>query len=313
MARTGAGRRRVAGGDPERAAARLTTIDDYWANLQAMTEPSLKPEVFLTSREEQVEKLKGWLDGPPGAMVIETRSPGEAIDFVAAFSRNPSWAEWFAARALIVESRDAWRSVSAATNAGLLLIPDPRHLSIEEELVAEAIRQGHRVIVPSDQAPQQRVSSLKLSRTYRHDLRKNLSLSGLDEESSRRYARDAGGSLTVLKRLLGRVPTTTRPKWSEPPNASKLVPMLLAGSWDESSEGDRSAIAKLAGRPYHDVAEVADRWRLAPDLPFSRVGTLWRLVSRDDSWHFLDSAVSADHFRGLEEIALEVLARTIPP
>ena len=33
------------------------SFDDYWANLQTVTEPSLKPEVFLASREEQVKEL----------------------------------------------------------------------------------------------------------------------------------------------------------------------------------------------------------------------------------------------------------------
>ena len=58
--------------------------------------------------------------------------------------------------------------------------------------------------------------------------------------------------------------------------------MLLAGSWDESSEGDRLAIETLAGRPYREVVEVASRWRIAPDSPFVLVGSCWSLVSRDD-------------------------------
>ena len=45
----------------------VTTVDEYWANLQAMTDPSLKPEVFLASREEQVKELRDWLDWPAGA------------------------------------------------------------------------------------------------------------------------------------------------------------------------------------------------------------------------------------------------------
>jgi transcriptional regulator with XRE-family HTH domain len=289
----------------------LTTIDDYWANLQAMTDPSLKPEVFLASREEEVKKLQAWLDGPPSAMVIEARSPAETIDFVAAYSRGPSRAEWFGARALIVETRDAWRSVSAAAGAGLLLIAHPS-LSIEQELVAEAVRQGHRVLISSAQAARETMSSIQLPRAYRHDLEKELASSGLNEESSRRLAREAGGNLTVLKRLLGRVPGTNLPEWSRASEASALVPMLLAGSWDESSESDCSAIAKLSGRPYRDVVEVVERWRMASDSPFSHVGSHWRLVSRDDSWHFLASAVTADHFRRFEEIALEVLAQDDP-
>ena len=77
--------------------------------------------------------------------------------------------------------------------------------------------------------------------------------------------------MTILKHSSDNFRRRLRPDWSQPREAATLVPMLLAGSWDESSEGDLSAIAKLAGRPYRDVAEVADRWRLAPDPPFVRV------------------------------------------
>ena len=196
----------------------LTAMDEYWANLQAVTDPSLKPEVFLASREEEIKKLDDWLAGPPGALVIEARSPVEALEFVAAYSRDPSREGWFAARALIVEGRDAWRNVVASTDAGLLLIPHPS-LAIEPEMVAEAVRRGHRVLVCSNQTPRERVETLRLPRAYRHDLEKALRSSGLDEEKASRFAREAGGSLTVLKRLLGRYPGTTEPEWSRPAEA----------------------------------------------------------------------------------------------
>ena len=93
----------------------LADIDEYWANLEALTEPSLKPEVFLTSRGKKVEELKKWLKGPPGALLIETRSPSEAVDFVAAFSRDLSEHDAFAARAVIVETKDAWRAIALPT------------------------------------------------------------------------------------------------------------------------------------------------------------------------------------------------------
>ncbi len=161
----------------------VIVLDDHWANLQAITDPSLKPQVFLTSREHQIVELKNWLEGPVGEMVIQARSPDEAIDFVAAFGQSPFRAEWFGARALIVESRDAWRSLSAAAGAGLLLIAHPS-LSVEPELVAEAVRQGHRVLLSSTEEPRERVPSLQLPRAYRPHLEKALVSSGLNEASS---------------------------------------------------------------------------------------------------------------------------------
>ncbi len=290
----------------------LTDIDEYWENLQALTEPSLSPKVFLASREAEVKELEAWLEGPPGAMVIEARSPAEAIDFLVAFSRDPGRKDKLAARALIVETREAWRAVAGSADAGLLLIPNPS-LAIEPEMVAEAVRQGHRVLLPGGPPPREGVTTLKLPRAYSQDLDKALEESGLVEEPKRqRCAREAGGSLTVLKRLLARYPGTTQPEWSLPENASALIPMLLAGSWDEGSEGDRMTLEKLSGRPYSDLSALAERWLKMPDSPLTRVSSRWKLVSRDDSWFLLASGITTDGLRRLERAALEVLAEDDP-
>ena len=254
----------------------LAVLDDYWANLQALTVPSLKPGVFLASREEQIKGLETWLKGPnrgaeplgrsgeewlenaPGVLVIESRSPAEVIDFVAAYAQDASQTDLFAARTMIIESRDAWKEMAALSHGELLLIPHPS-LSIEPELVAEAVRHGHRVILGSASPPREPVESLKLPRAYRYDLEAALKESGFDEEWARQRAREAGGSLTVLKRLLARYPGTTQPDWSRPPESAELVPFLLAGSWDGEGEADRSAMERLSGRPYRELAELAAR------------------------------------------------------
>ena len=146
------------------------------------------------------------------------------------------------------------------------------------------------MLVSSSQTPREQVASLRLPRAYRYDLEKALVSSGLDEEKASRYAREAGGSLTVLKRLLGRYPGTTQPEWSRPPEAPALVPMLLAGSWDETSEGDRSAIERLSGRPYSVRRRGSRAVAEGPGFAACARGSRWNLVSRDDSWFLLASA-----------------------
>ncbi|HYT90486.1 MAG TPA: helix-turn-helix domain-containing protein, partial [Gemmataceae bacterium] len=235
----------------------LTDIDDYWENLAAVTEPSFTPEVFLASRDKEVERLKKWLEGPPDALMIETRSPTEAVDFVAAFSRSPSAGDAFTAHAVLVESREAWRAM-AASGSKLVLIAHPI-LAVEPELVAEAVRQGQHAILCSERSAD-RVSKLQLTRVYRYDLQKALASSGLEHSKAADYAKKAGGSLTVLKRLLGRYLGTTQPEWSRQPAAASLVPLLLAGHWEETAEGDRLVLERLSARPYHDLSSVANQW-----------------------------------------------------
>jgi len=289
----------------------LTVIDEYWANLQAMTDPSLKPEVFLASRDDQVKELEKWLKGSSGALLIDARSPAEAIDFVAAYSRDPLRADLFESRALIVENSGSWRAIIALAERDLILIPHPS-FPIEPEMVAEAVRKGHRVLMPCGSAPREQATVITLQRVYRYDLEKALQSSGIAEEKARNLARDAGGSLTVLKRLLGRYPGATQPEWSLPSHAPELIPMLLAGSWDEDSEADRAAMEKLSGHPYSVVSTVADRWLKAYDPPLTRIGTRVSLTSRDDSWFLLGSFVSAESLQRFDKVVCEVLAEDDP-
>jgi hypothetical protein len=289
----------------------VISVDEYWENLQALTQTPLKPEVFLASRQDQVNRLAEWLDGPPAALTIETRSPAEAIDFVVAYSRQGKHADLFVSRALIVDNREAWRNLAMASDAGLLLIAHPS-LVLEPELVAEAVRKGKRVLLPSTHEPREQVATLRLARTYPYDLEQALESSGMDRLKARKRARESGASLTVLKRVLGQYQGTAHPAWATPHEARQFMPLLLAGAWDESSDADRGAIERLADRPYSDVAETVARWIKEADAPLVRRGTRVGLVSRDDSWFLLASSLRADDVGRFETVALDVLAEDDP-
>jgi transcriptional regulator with XRE-family HTH domain len=288
----------------------LIDIDEYWENLEALTEPILKPEVFLASREKKVEEFKTWLAGPPSAAIIETRSPSEAVDFVVAAIRESSTREAVTARAVIVEEKEAWRAISRADNE-LILIAHP-NLAVEPEMVAEAVRQGHRVVLSVSQALTDRSFTLELPRVYRHHLQKALEASGIDRTRASEHAGKAGGSLTVLKRLLGKLSGTSRPEWSHGPAASALVPILLAGAWEDTNTGDREILERLSGRPYQEVLSTAERWLGVSDPPLSKVLSRWGLISRDDSWLLLSHAVTREDLERYVQVALDVLGENDP-
>jgi transcriptional regulator with XRE-family HTH domain len=290
--------------------AGLIDIDEYWENLEALTEPSLKPEVFLASRQKMVEGFRNWLAGPSNAAAIETRSPAEAVDFAVAVIRESSTREAVSARALIVEEKEAWRAISRS-DSELVLIAHP-NLAVEPEMVAEAVRQGHHVVLSVSQSRTDRSFTLELPRVYRHDLQKALESSGFDRTEAGEYAGKAGGSLTVLKRLLAKLPGTIQPAWSLDSNGSALVPILLAGSWEDTSGGDREVLERLADRPYGDVAAMAEQWLNVPDPLLTRVLSRWSLVSRDDSWFLLSHSVTHDHLRRFEQVAVDVLGENDP-
>ena len=61
-------------------------IDQHWQNLHRSTNPPLLPEVFLASRSENITQLCDWCwhNSAPPVLALESCSPNDAIDFVAA-------------------------------------------------------------------------------------------------------------------------------------------------------------------------------------------------------------------------------------
>jgi transcriptional regulator with XRE-family HTH domain len=287
-------------------------IEEHWANLSSLAQPSLVPEVFLASREKEIERLKEWLKGSPSSLAFEASSPTEVIDFLAAYaaSLDDSERDRIESRIVIVERAEAWHMLCTSKNS-LLLIPRP-NLSIEAEMVAEAVRQGHYVLLCSHRFASERTSKQELSRPYRYELEKALVSSGINEEKASRLAREVGGSLTVLKRRLSHFPSTRQPEWSQPQNAPDLVPILLAGGWDDANAGDRAIIAELAGRSYDEVSSIATRWLASEDSLLIRLLTHWSLISREDSWLLLAPYITRQQLDIFEEVAGEVLSEEDP-
>jgi transcriptional regulator with XRE-family HTH domain len=288
----------------------LIDVDEYWKDLKALTDPSFEAEVYLASRGKEFEQLKEWLNGPADTLVIGSRSPSDALDFVVAASRKPELGEAFAARAIIVEARDAWRSL-AGSDAGLILVVHPG-LAIEAELTAEAVRKGHHVIVCASGPSLAQCRRIELPRVSGLALQQALVAQGVEHAKAAELATTAGGSIAVLKRRTARHLGTVHPEWSRPPNARSVVPLLLAGQWSDSSEGDRLALEKLAEAPYSEVVELAERWAAAPEPMLRRGPSRWELVSRDDSWALASYALGNEDLRRFERVALEVLGEPDP-
>jgi len=290
----------------------VVDIGEHWDNLTALTNPPLRPRVFLTSRADNIKQFSEWIARAPSALSIEASSPTEVVDFAAAYiaSLEETEQNQREARIVVVESRDAWQVLSASKNR-LILIQHPR-LVIERELVAQAVRQNHHVLLCAPRLHKRQGASFELTRPFRHELQEALIESGLSEQDAARLSRSSAGSLPILKRRMSVLPSVSHPAWSLPPDASDLVPLVLAGGWDDSSDEDRKALSKLAKRPYEDILHVASRWLASEDSPLMQVGTGWNLVSHEDAWLLLVPKITRIHLDAFVEVAVEVLGADDP-
>ena len=291
----------------------ITDIDEYWKNLQLMTKPSLKPEVFMATRAIQIENLKTWMKGPPSPIEFEVASPDELLDFVAAYIASLDERERDeikAFRIVIVDNKEAWRTL-IASEYPIVLIPKLA-IAVEEELIAEALRRGHYVLLWKEVTNDPQKRGTRLSRVYRFELEDMLESSDIKKEEARILARESGGSLTVLRRRVARFPSIKIPEWAEAETASDLVPILLAGGWDGTREADQRIIAELADKSYEEVEKTVNKWQKVKDAPIMRALSHWRFVSREDSWALLASHITQGKLERFEQIAFEVLSEEDP-
>jgi hypothetical protein len=270
--------------------ANVWDLSAHWDNIRNLSEPKLRPEVFFGGRELEIRTVEGWLKRENAPLYVEADSPDEVIDFFAAFALSQRADKRTAeARTVIVETGEAWRVVCASASP-LILIPA---FEIDPELVTEAVRHNHHILVPTSAGLRPAQNSCKLRRLSAFELENSLAKSRFDARRAKRVARESGGSSLVLKRLIvSGAPKL--PRWASPSVASKLAPFLLIGSWNDDNDSgpDREVVTQITGLNETEVQALVQQWSRGGDPLFRRKDRTWRLVSRADSWRWLASYLS---------------------
>jgi hypothetical protein len=258
-------------------------ITAYWENIRDLSIPSLIPEVFLAGRDSELKSVSEWLAQGPDVLYVEADSADEVVDFFCAFATSrPVDARAEEARAVIVETREAFRDLSASTTPLILVA----NFEIEAQLIRQAIRGGHHVLAsaPPDLRPTR--CSIKLRRLPAPETEQALVNATFEVQRAKRIARESGGSSIVLKRLVVTGPPQL-PPWAAPAVAPKLAPFLLLGAWDERNADDRRVVSAITGLSESQVRAVVQEWSRSADRMFRHKDNTWRLVSRVDSWRWL--------------------------
>lgn len=287
--------------------AGVSTLEGEWADWAGNTNPGLTPGLVVGGRTVEASRITDWSGGPAGALVVRTDSDQDAMMFIAAsLLLDAGRHADVLARAVVVRSRDSWRLMSSSRTPALLLP------MFEDPDVAEAVRNGHRVLTPAGNNQVAAGEVILLPRLRREAARAALLEMGVAGEAVEALAQVARLSLNALHRRLAISSRRRLPGWASHEHSGDLLAPLLAGAWDSASEGDRRAMSDLAGRPYSEVAASATRWANGDDPPLRRDGSSWLLVSKEDAWSLLASQLTSDDFQRFKKVALEVVGAADP-
>ena len=281
-----------------------TTLDEWWENWATVAEPNLSPALVVAGRQESTDRLSGWAQQTPFAYYVQAQTRGEAIAFVAASARNSDdvWGAGLLARALVVESEDAWNSLVRHTSPLVLIRAFDGNASSQV-----AAGRGHHVITPLHASEALRGNGVQLPMLGRDETVAALTEMGLSETEARALVRKTARSLPIMRRFLIEEAGGPAPTWASVDPQSPLPSLMLVGQWDESNEHDKQTVAQITGHTYEEVARIAAALAQTEDGPLTKVGSRWRFLSHEEAWHLLAPRLTADDVDRFAEEAVRIL------
>jgi hypothetical protein len=282
--------------------------DTWWRNWSRQTSPALSPSFLMAGRDAVVPAVSGSVNAPGTMTSVTAPSREEALAVICASLVNGGQASGeLRARALIVSGAAAWARIANASS-GLVLVPD-----FDDPDVAAALAGGHRVIVPAGGDAALRGAVIRVPKLDRLAAASALvGEDGMDWKAAGAHAAHARRSLLSFRRSIALATVVRKPAWSEGEQGRRLVPFLLAGEWNDGTDGDRKAIEMIAARPYADIDGDLAVWSALEDPPVHRAGQTWRIVSRPAVWDLLSPLITAADTARFHRLAAEVLQQPDP-
>jgi hypothetical protein len=277
--------------------AGFQTAQDFWEERSLNTIPRLTEELLLGGREDRAKRLCDSLSaGLQGLSKWQADSDMEAALFVAAAIRRAEsqLSEFLLSKTLFIDSLEGARQIPPS--GGFILILFPEH----HRLGAALERTNQVILVLGANSIASGVESLDQMST--RDFATGLRSMGVEEGEAFRLAGICCRSVIVFSRLNARG-TVAPPGWS---SDADLVPIVLAGGWDESNEHDRAVLAVLCNKTYEQVDLDARRLASLPDAPLDLDGPVWTIRSPKDAFILTGALIGNAHQQRLRDVCSTV-------
>jgi hypothetical protein len=262
------------------------TIQDFWDEHSLNTIPPLMENLLLRGREDRAKRLcEGLSAGLRGLSKWQADSATEAALFVAAAMRRAEdeLSRFLLSKTLFIESAEGARQMPSTGGFNLILFPETHRLGAALARTNQVILVLGAGDLASDAELLDQVSTL--------DFAAGLRSMGVEEHEAFRLAGICCRSVVVFSRL-NAYGAVSRPTWSD---SAELVPLILAGGWDDSNDNDRTVVSSLCNKPYDEVDTDARRLASLPDAPLDLDGTIWTVRSPKDAFTLVGSLIGNAH------------------
>lgn len=290
----------------KRSVSGVTSLDESWRRWALATKPPLTEAIVLAGRDRETADVLAWLKAPASVLRVQAAEVAEATAFLFAAIRQlpEAYRETYRTHALVAESDEAVREVSVAMKPQIIVMSGASPGFAES--IAEA---GHHVYAFYGPETQLR-DGISLTDVRCVDLADALENMGKRPDDARSLASRAGGSIAVLRRILGE--TVTPPDWMNTVSRNTINAAFFAGAWDESAPTDQATIAALAQRPFDEVSRELGVLFAGVGAPLRRSITKVQIVSVQYLWPVIASRLNDGEVTAYLETARRVLSEVDP-
>jgi len=277
---------------------------EFWDEYSSQFEPHLKEEVLIAGRKDQSETMLRELTAGPQVRRWLGDSLAEVLAFMVASIRlaPESDRKFLESRVLLLETKEAARLLNGRKN---LIFS----VNGEATSMAGALANSHAVCVPLGRDSLRDDAVTRLNRPSGYEMSEALKSMGLNEDDCRRLALECDRSVTILARRIA-IAGAKRPSWHKD---AVLIPALLAGAWDTSSQNDRYIVARLAGaNDYPEFEATIRQYRQVEDAPLESVDTVWAVRAPVDVFVNLANLLGPEHFASLRHAVDDVFSQINP-
>ncbi|MFD4636212.1 hypothetical protein ACFWN2_02790 [Lentzea sp. NPDC058436] len=259
----------------------------------------LPTNVVLIGREASAEKLRSWLAGPPGNLVVQGQTTDEVAAFVAAVldGHNPHH------RAVLVTSEAGWEHAAR-------IPPSFPAVVVGENVPVRQLQNARHVIIARDGFVRREDGAIVLPRLPRDQVRDAFRERGMPLHLADERAGLLRRSLRAVTRRLH--PNEPRPAWTRPPDSAIAARLVLVSRWSTSNQADQAAIARITGTDYDDVVRFVTATAASGDPLVHRSGSRWQLADPYDALSELMAVVTETGLRQFGETTVEVLSEIDP-
>ena len=284
-------------------------LSQFWSQWRLSTERPMTPELVFAERDDDGTKLLKWLRDAPSIFELQADSPEEAMAFLYATIDRlpPEHAKFQESRCIIASTADAADTLGKSPTPLVILME-----ASKPGFAAELMQKGHHVLIAH--GSQVGTSDLlnSLSKPTPEVFKEALVAMGFTEGRASSLTRDSARKLTILRRLIPSTAIASHPDWAGDETGKLLLPLLLAGAWDTSSEGDKKVLEILSGKAFADLEALFPGWAAVGDTPLRHAGTTWKLASPFDAWFRLAHLLSKSELERFVDAARQVLGEKDP-